>query len=162
MKNMNKHVRQIATVLFIVYMVALILVLVLKLPTSLGINSIKAAMENHKIVRMEPQPVPFKTTLFYINRMEIINDWFGKNLICNIVAFIPFGMLLPILLKKKRIIKTIMAGILLSAIIETLQYATGLGQMDIDDVILNGLSTVIGVGCFSLLAHICPKLFQPY
>ena len=162
MKNMNKHVRQIATVLFIVYMVALILVLVLKLPTSLGINSIKAAMENHKIVRMEPQPVPFKTTLFYINRMEIINDWFGKNLICNIVAFIPFGMLLPILLKKKRIIKTIMAGIFLSAIIETLQYATGLGQMDIDDVILNGLSTVIGVGGFSLLAHICPKLFQPY
>ena len=67
MKNMNKYVRQIATVLFIVYMVALILVLVLKLPTSLGINSIKTSIENHKIVRMEPQLVPFKTTLFYID-----------------------------------------------------------------------------------------------
>ena len=157
-----KCVRRIAIALFAIYLLVLVLVLVLKLPTSLGINSIKTAIENHKIVRMEPQLIPFKTTLFYIERMEVINDWFGKNLICNIVAFIPFGVLLPMILKKKKIIKTIMAGILLSAIIETLQYATGLGQMDIDDVILNGLSTVIGVEGFSLLAHICPKLFQSY
>ena len=57
------------------------------------------------------------------------------DLILNILLFVPFGMMLPLLC---------------SALIEGVQYLTQLGMTDVDDLINNTLGTLIGLLLFLL------------
>lgn len=67
------------------------------------------------------------------------------NLGGNIAAFIPFGIFLPMLRRKKTyFINTIIMSFLFSACIETIQLCFKLGVFDIDDMILNTLGGFIG------------------
>lgn len=61
----------------------------------------------------------------------------------NVAAFIPFGVLLP-LLYRVRFGKFISLFVLTILVLETLQALTYLGSFDIDDVISNTLGAVIG------------------
>ena len=67
------------------------------------------------------------------------------NLLGNIIGFIPFGILLPLLLKRARTFKKFffyaISGIVL---IELIQLFTLRGSCDIDDLILNILGSFIG------------------
>lgn len=67
------------------------------------------------------------------------------NLLGNIIGFIPFGILLPLLLKRDRTFKRFffyaISGIVL---IELIQLFTLRGSFDIDDLILNMLGSLIG------------------
>ena len=67
------------------------------------------------------------------------------NLLGNIIGFIPFGILLPLLLKRARTFKRFffyaISGIVL---IELIQLFTLRGSFDIDDLILNMLGSLIG------------------
>ncbi|UNK20973.1 VanZ family protein [Paenibacillus sp. N3/727] len=79
----------------------------------------------------------------------------------NIAAFIPFGVLIP-LLYRIRFGKFITFFILAILVLETLQTLTYLGTFDVDDVISNTLGAVIGyvtyrVGFSSKIS--CKKLF---
>lgn len=68
----------------------------------------------------------------------------------NIILFIPlsFILLLKYNIKPKKII---FLGFLISLIIETLQYFIPLGRItNIDDIILNTLGVIIGVGMYNL------------
>ncbi|MBQ7595436.1 MAG: VanZ family protein [Clostridia bacterium] len=77
-----------------------------------------------------------------------------KQIADNIIVFIPLGMLLPAAAGKEPSSKsfwfTICAGLLVSLIIETLQYAFSLGYSEVDDLIFNTLGTMIGAGIFAL------------
>lgn len=82
-----------------------------------------------------------------------------RSMIMNIVLFLPVGMsfatILPLKLKTKtRIIITSLLGLLLSALVESIQYFCALGEAWTDDVICN----VIGAFCGSLTVIIW-KLF---
>ena len=58
----------------------------------------------------------------------------------NILFFIPFGFLAPVKMLKKCLI----FGAAFSVIIEITQYFAYLGLCELDDIICNGLGTVIG------------------
>lgn len=63
----------------------------------------------------------------------------------NILLFIPFGILVPILWKYNRsIIRTTLMSFACSVLIELTQLATGRGYFEIDDIILNTLGGIIG------------------
>lgn len=65
----------------------------------------------------------------------------------NIIWFVPFGMY-PVCVKRvKSLWKVVLAGLLLSLLIETLQYVFGTGVSEADDLILNSLGTLIGALC---------------
>lgn len=67
------------------------------------------------------------------------------NLGGNVVAFIPFGMILPMLSKKKTgLIKVTVLTLLFSFTIESLQLFYKVGVFDIDDMILNTLGGIAG------------------
>ncbi len=67
------------------------------------------------------------------------------NLLGNIIGFIPFGILLPILLKRARAFKRFFFYAISSiALIELIQLFTLRGSCDIDDLILNMLGSLIG------------------
>ena len=99
----------------------------------------------------KPQLIPFKTIIEYVNNTQAIYDWFAKNLMVNIIMFMPCGFLLPLFLKKNRIWQVLMIGIVLSVIIEIIQTLLSVGTADIDDVILNTFGTFIGFGIYKLI-----------
>lgn len=70
---------------------------------------------------------------------------FGGNIFC----FIPFGMYLQGR-TGWRLCAVAALGLLLSLLIETLQYVLGTGVSELDDLILNTLGTFIGALCVRL------------
>lgn len=78
-----------------------------------------------------------------------------RNLILNILMFVPMGMLLPLLLKGcRRFWITYLAGFAASAGIEFVQFATHRGIVEFDDVFNNTLGTMIGYGMIAVMAAV--------
>ena len=71
-------------------------------------------------------------------------------LIENVILFIPFGILFPVMLPYfRRSIRTAIAGLAASALIESLQLVTGRGYFDTDDIILNACGALAGYLLFA-------------
>jgi len=92
--------------------------------------------------------VPFTTISHFVCAVITYSDSFYvavKNLLGNIFLFVPLGLFLPSLFKKfDKLWKVTVFTALLMCVLEPLQYITGLGVCDVDDVILNTLGAVIG------------------
>lgn len=73
------------------------------------------------------------------NIFEVIN---------NILFFVPIGVLVPLSLGlrayKRPMLFTVMFGVIISIIVETTQYFTMRGFCETDDVLHNGVGTIIG------------------
>ena len=153
MNTLHNFLEKYSKWIFTIYMAVLVLVIILKFPTSLVTDTVKLWMEGEKMDRLQPQLMPFKTIVFYIKNVQAIYDWFFKNLAANILMFIPFGFLYPSLMKKehRKGWRVILVGCLLSAFIEIFQYVTAIGQCDVDDVILNVIGVYIGYGIYKLM-----------
>lgn len=97
--------------------------------------------------------IPFKSIANYLMHHTQYNpDIIFNNLVGNMLLFIPFGLLLPLLAKKKITLSrflciSVFAGIFL----EGVQLITRLGVADIDDIILYSIGSLIGFGCFHLI-----------
>lgn len=84
--------------------------------------------------------------LYAPSRVDFIYNSFG-----NILCFLPFGILVPLVFNKKQtFVRVAGAGILFSILIESLQFLLATGISDIDDVFFNTLGTLLGYGIFSL------------
>ena len=141
---MYRYLRKLVKPLFIIYLLILIAVIILKFPTGMVGQTIRAWKNGEEVVRMKPQLIPFKTMVFYVSQVRAIHDWFFKNLACNLIMFMPFGFLLPQCIKKKSFWKVVLLGCITSVVFEIVQYITALGLCDIDDVILNTVGVAIG------------------
>ena len=72
------------------------------------------------------------------NQVEKVIWWALKNLLGNLLPFIPFGFLLPIAYPRiKAFFKVFLVGMFAVLFIEIFQYMTRLGSFDIDDIILS-------------------------
>lgn len=75
----------------------------------------------------------------------------------NIVSFIPFGFLLPIVAgRPKKLPVMMLCGFGLSLAVEVCQYVFGTGVSELDDLVLNTLGTAVG---FLLLKAYIRRLF---
>lgn len=72
-----------------------------------------------------------------------------REIFWNMVLFVPLGISFFFLLKK-RILSSMLAGVLLSAAIEVTQLITHRGLFEWDDMVNNGLGTLIGI-CIAIL-----------
>ncbi|MDO4519020.1 MAG: VanZ family protein [Eubacteriales bacterium] len=81
------------------------------------------------------------------------------NIFGNVVCFIPYGFMLPILSKEFRNgFLIVLSGFTISFAVEVIQLATRVGTFDVDDLILNTLGTVLGYFAFT----ICNKIRRNY
>ncbi len=79
----------------------------------------------------------------------------GMNLLGNMIAFMPFGFILPMLcLSNRRWYIVTALSLLCSLMIESLQLVTRRGSFDVDDLMLNTLGGLLGYFCFLLAAGI--------
>ena len=100
--------------------------------------------------------VPFREIARFLTNRDEIGIWGAfTNLAGNILAFIPFGILVPAAFRSMRkAYRTILAGMFISAAAELLQYKLACGVCDIDDVILNTAGTAIGYAVFTTVMKI--------
>ena len=77
-------------------------------------------------------------------------DNFSVTIVENILLFIPFGAFLPCLAYYYRnSVRTVVTGLIASAVIETLQLTTKRGYFDVDDIILNTFGALLGYMLFA-------------
>lgn len=89
--------------------------------------------------------VPFKTIYFYLFLADINLSIRIENLAGNIIGFIPFGFILPLLSKRVFKLSTvILSTFCLSLTYEILQLVFEFGSFDVDDLILNTLGGILG------------------
>ncbi|HIT89477.1 MAG TPA: VanZ family protein [Candidatus Merdenecus merdavium] len=92
---------------------------------------------------------------FWIYREELGLLSVLTNLVGNVVAFIPFGAILPVIKKgMRRWYIIILLSFEFSFIVETIQLISKVGSFDVDDLILNTLGGTIGY----LIFYFCNKL----
>lgn len=82
--------------------------------------------------------------------------WFWQ-IFLNILLFVPFGVLLPCLKPRfQHFWSVVFAGFLFSAAIESMQFITGRGMTEVDDIINNTAGAAVGF----LLYTVFMKLYQ--
>ncbi|MFS0644392.1 VanZ family protein [Siminovitchia sp. 179-K 8D1 HS] len=159
---MKKIVKMIFCISFVFYLFALLIVLFLG---SRGASWSDLTMLEY--IRYSSNIVPFKTINIYLKAMvdgSMNIDIPVKNLVGNVMLFLPMGIYLPIFFRK-----TNKAGIFFLSmmtmllIVEAIQLFTRRGSFDIDDFILNILGALIGFGImkttyFQKLCIANPKL----
>lgn len=96
--------------------------------------------------QMNSNIIPFHNTITYITESERFNqDIIINNTLVHILVFLPLGILLPFLFKKlNKFLKVFVSLIIISFLIEALQFFLQIGQFDIDDIILNTTGGVLG------------------
>ena len=133
-------------ILFIIYLLLLITILFLKNEYRMGefedINTF--SNEHFETINI----IPFATIIGYISGLlfEDINiNIVVINLATNLLIFAPMGFFIPILFDKK--VKNIkqfgMVIVLITILVEILQFITYSGSTDIDDIILNTTGAII-------------------
>lgn len=73
------------------------------------------------------------------------------NLGGNILGFVPFGFILPIILRDtRRFLRITLLGFMLSALVECVQLYMQVGSFDVDDMLLNTIGAAIGYILFAI------------
>lgn len=81
------------------------------------------------------------------------------NLAGNVIGFIPFGALLPIMAKgARKAWRITLLGLEVSALVEVSQLIFRVGCFDVDDMILNTLGSLLGYAVFWAVSRCYLKL----
>lgn len=87
------------------------------------------------------------------------SDGIDISSILNIIFFMPFGFLLPMLWKRyRRLLPTLFTGLAFSMIIEFGQLFVRFRSTDVNDLIMNTLGTILGWIIFKFISKIFNKL----
>ena len=97
--------------------------------------------------------IPFKE----IFRYQIGSRLFIKNIVGNILLFLPYGYFTSYYLNNKKLWPTALLTIIVSFTIETVQLKIG-RTFDVDDIILNTCGGIIGGFIYSLSENVSNKL----
>ncbi len=147
---MKKVLKIIFGISFIFYLLALVMLLFVGV-MFVGVRGhIWTDLSLIEYIRTSSNFVPFKTISTYIMAMFDGSLNLGipiKNLIGNLIMFLPMGIYLPYYIKKiNKVGRFTFSMIILFFVIEVTQLVTRRGSIDIDDFILNMVGALIGYG----------------
>lgn len=100
--------------------------------------------------------IPFlEICRFWIYREQLGVLAVFSNIFGNVIGFIPYGFILPVIAHKCRSgFFIILSGFSLSLVVEVVQLVTKVGCFDVDDLILNTLGAAIGYGMFAVCNYL--------
>lgn len=132
--------------IFIIYLLALTKLIVFKYFTlSDIIEGLISFNFEHEIFWRSHNFIPIATLYHYLFESEINLSIRIKNIAGNILAFVPLGLLLPIIFKScKSFHKVALIAFSLSLTFELTQLLLKIGSFDVDDILLNLLGSVLG------------------
>ena len=104
--------------------------------------------------------IPFhEIRRFIVYRRQLGCMAVALNLAGNVLAFVPFGTFLPLLVRHTRSFwKTMLLGAEFSLLIEILQLFSKVGSFDVDDILLNTCGVCLGYVIFWIVR----KLYWRY
>ncbi|WP_099470039.1 VanZ family protein [Konateibacter massiliensis] len=147
-KEANK-VKWIGTLLFIIYII--FLVYFLFFAESMG-RTVSNREYSYNLILFKE----IKRFIRYRNElgmMAVVTNIFG-----NIICFIPFGAMLPLLSTKlRRLLVVTLVSFELSLVIEVTQLVFKVGSFDVDDLVLNTIGGFIGFILYSIMVKIYRK-----
>lgn len=76
------------------------------------------------------------------------------EIIANLIAFIPFGILIGMLFEGKSFIKKVSPIFFTSLFLETIQFVFSIGASDITDLLMNTVGGILGIVLFLALSKI--------
>lgn len=143
--NTKKKIKAAGVVLFVIYI--LVLIYFLFFAEEYGRVSYTTRDYQYNLV-------PFlEIRRFWIYRNQVGTFAMLSNIFGNVVGFIPFGLIPPIISRNSRSFFFItFSGLTLSLFVEVTQLISRAGCFDVDDLILNTLGTAIGYILFAI-AH---------
>ena len=145
-KQYSRGFRIFTAVCFLIYLAILIRLIIFKNPLEQTIREAGgwslAAVRHHLGTA---NFTPGHTIRLYLRYWERLGYIAFANLVYNVIAFIPFGIAVPVIRSKGHSFwLTFLSGTLFSAAIELTQLVTLIGECDIDDVILNSAGVLFG------------------
>lgn len=104
--------------------------------------------------------VPFREILRYIRYREVLGTRAVLiNLLGNVIGFLPFGALVPLMVRgARRAWRMTLLSLEVSALVEFSQLIFQVGCFDVDDMILNTLGGLLGYLLFRILSICYVKL----
>jgi len=142
MKQETKaRIRVVGRILFLVYLLALVYFLFF---------AEEYGRRNFFELDYRYNLVPFQEIRrFWIYREKVGFLAAFLNLAGNVIGFLPFGFIVPVMHKKMESFwKVSLLGFMFSLCVETIQLITKVGCFDVDDLMLNTLGAMIGCGAF--------------
>ena len=105
--------------------------------------------------------IPFlEIRRFWIYREQLGVLAVFSNIFGNVIGFIPYGFILPVILDRMRSgWLIILAGFGLSVTVEVIQLITKVGCFDVDDMILNTAGAALGYLLFFICDHLRRKIY---
>ena len=98
---------------------------------------------------------------FWKYRDQLGNFAVFSNIFGNVIGFLPWGFILPIIFRRMdRVFLIFLSGFLLSLTVEAIQLISKVGCFDVDDLILNTLGAVLGYVFFVICDHIRRKKYH--
>ncbi|MCM1040787.1 MAG: VanZ family protein [Ruminococcus sp.] len=130
--------------LFVVYILFVIKVIIFKYPYA-QLYAIVQTWQKDVILEGlgSANFMPFKTIKMYIEYADKLNS--VENLAGNILVFVPFGILFPLMRSSKSSFPDVFAHSLVLVLgIEIFQLFSAFGAFDVDDIILNCFGALLG------------------
>ncbi len=94
---------------------------------------------------------------FILYRKELGLESFIVNIFGNVLAFVPFGFVLPIIsISNRKLLNITLLSLEFSLTIELIQLIFKVGIFDVDDILMNTMGGILGGICFI----ICRKLVK--
>lgn len=136
--------KKLLRLLFYIYIAFLILFVVLKFDGSFEriISLHNSIIENEKEGLRNINLIPFRSISPYLR--NITEPFAFKNIIANILVFIPLGFFVSNK-NSKNVFKALIICISVILSIECIQLLFKIGFFDVDDIILNFIGSLIGV-----------------
>lgn len=135
---------------FAIYILVVIRVIIFKYPAE-ELRAIAASWQKDVILEGlgTANFKPFKTIKMYIDYSYKLNS--AENLLGNVLAFVPFGFLFPMVARDGDIFFVMLLNAFIFVLgIEVFQLFSAFGAFDVDDILLNCLGASIGFGCYRL------------
>lgn len=143
--------------LFMVYILVLVKLIIFKHPYG-RLAAIAASWSADVVLEgiRNANFIPFKTIRMYIEYADRLNSF--ENLLGNIAAFVPFGMIFPLIdAKRRRFLHVAAASLILVLGIELFQLFSAFGAFDVDDIILNCLGVILGYAIYGMGRRLFPS-----
>ena len=98
---------------------------------------------------------------FRTQRLNLVPFAYGRNseMISNIVAFVPFGVMLGVNFKQAAFWYKIVAVFAFSLAVEIIQFALAIGVADITDLIMNTLGGFVGLAAYAAVSKYADDRF---
>lgn len=142
-KKTKKTIKTAGKVFFLVYILALIYFLFI----SERVGELKFGEREYHYNLVLFQEIK----RFWIYREQLGYPAVIANLLGNVIGFVPFGLILPVVSRNARGFFFItFSGFALSLMVETIQLITKRGTFDVDDLVMNTLGTAMGYVIFAV------------